>query len=254
MNDKVETAHPGHLPSSNSNNQVRTKRKSPASQNIRYPTGGNNRPYEASSKYRSYKLFGAFALFTIISMLVAILVVRFTTPSETKKTCEPIMNTVYDKFMSQDSHPQFLLTYDFNNDTLMDIAVVSSGTNNVGIFFGKPNATFAEQVTFSTGVGSHPSSIAVADLNNDGYLDIVVSNYGSHTIGILFGNANGTFRDQITYPVGSSRPLKIALGDLNNDSFVDIVVVNNGTNIVGILFGSDNATFQSQIQLSSTYD
>ncbi|CAF0988346.1 unnamed protein product [Adineta ricciae] len=164
------------------------------------------------------------------------------------------MNTVNDKFVSQDSHPQFLLTYDFNSDTLMDIAVVNSGTNNIGIFFGRPNATFAEQVTFSTGVGSHPSSIAVADLNNDGYLDIVVSNYASHTIGILLGNANGTFRDQITYPVGSSRPLKVALGDLNNDSFVDIVVVNNGTNIIGILFGSDNAMFQSQIQLSSTYD
>ncbi|CAF1254639.1 unnamed protein product [Adineta ricciae] len=94
----------------------------------------------------------------------------------------------------------------------------------------------------------------VADLSNDRYLDIVVANYGTHTIGFLFGNANGAFRDQITYPVRSSRPLKVALGDLNNDSFVDIVVVNDGTNIIGILFGSDNATFQSQIQLSSTYD
>ncbi|CAF1654098.1 unnamed protein product, partial [Adineta ricciae] len=210
--------------------------------------------YQSSSKYHSYKIFGAFSLFTIICMLAGILVVYFTTPNKTKNICKSVMDTVTDQLLSQDSHPQFLLTFDFNNDTLMDIVVVNSGTNNIGIFFGRANGTFTEQTTFSTGVGSQPSSIAVADLNNDGYLDIVVSNYGSHTIGILFGNANGTFRDQITYPVGSSRPLKVALDDLNNDSFVDIVVVNNGTNIVGILFGSDNATFQSQIQLSSTYD
>ena len=84
----------------------------------------------------------------------------------------------------------------------------------------------------------------VTDLNDDGYLDIVVSNYGTHTIGIIFDNATGTFRDQITYPVGSSRPLKVALGNLNDDSFLDMVVVNHGTNIIRILFGSDNVTFQ----------
>src|SRR6266481_6278831 len=52
-------------------------------------------------------------------------------------------------------------------------------------------ASFRSQQTFPT--GSLPNSLALADLNGDGMLDIIVANVGNQTAGVLLGNGNGIF-------------------------------------------------------------
>jgi hypothetical protein len=105
-----------------------------------------------------------------------------------------------------DSHPVSLIPGDFNNDNRVDIAVANYGTDNIGILFGNQNETFRDQVVFSTGVGSHPCSIAAAHLNNDSFLDIAVANCGANGIGVLLNNANGTFANQKNYSTGDASP------------------------------------------------
>src|SRR6267154_1773584 len=41
--------------------------------------------------------------------------------------------------------------------------------------------------------GFYPHSVAVADLNGDGKLDLVVANDRSSSVSVLLGNGNGTF-------------------------------------------------------------
>jgi hypothetical protein len=82
-----------------------------------------------------------------------------------------------------DSFPYSLIVADFNKDNKLDIAVANYGTDNILIFLGYSNGTFASENIYTTNYNSNPSSIAVGDFNNDQQLDIVVANYGSGNIG-----------------------------------------------------------------------
>ncbi|CAF0742600.1 unnamed protein product [Adineta steineri] len=147
-------------------------------------------------------------------------------------------------FSTGSSRPRWVIIADFNNDTQPDIAVVNHGSNNIGILLGDGKGNFANQITFSTGFDSIPYSIAIADLNNDGKLDIAVANYGTNNVGVLLNYGNGTFATQVTFKTGiNSHPSSIAINDLNTDNHMDIVVVCSGTNNIAILLGLGNGTF-----------
>ncbi|CAF5078822.1 unnamed protein product, partial [Rotaria sp. Silwood1] len=145
--------------------------------------------------------------------------------------------------MGYDSFPSSLVIRDFNNDKYLDIAVANYGTNDVSILFGNANGTFANQIAFSTGFGSHPYSIAAGYFNDDVFLDIAVANYGMNEIGVLLSYDNGSFANQVTYSTGSSSPYFIDVGDLNQDNRLDIVVTNHGTNNIAVLLGLGNGIF-----------
>ena len=117
-------------------------------------------------------------------------------------------------FSTGSSRPRWIAVGDFNNDKQLDIAVVNYGTNDIGILLGDGNGSFANPITFSTGFDSVPYSLAVADLNNDDKLDIVVANYGTNNVGVLLGHGNGTFTNQTIFNTGiNSHPYSIAIND-----------------------------------------
>jgi hypothetical protein len=147
-----------------------------------------------------------------------------------------------------------LAASDFNNDGQLDIVVANSGTNNVGIFLGYGNGSFATMITSSTGVGSTPRSLAVADFNNDNRTDIVSANSGTNNIGILLGYGNGSFGMVMIRSTGDySTPYGVAVGDFNNDGRLDIVVVNFGTSTVGIFLGYGDGNFETPVTYSTGF-
>ncbi len=154
----------------------------------------------------------------------------------------------------QDSRPQSVAVGHLNNDMWIDIVVANSGTDNIGIFRGYGDGTFANQETYSTGSGSQPYSVAVGDFNNDNWLDIAVANHGSNSIGILIANGNGTFAAVITFSLGSSRSVSITIADFNNDKRLDIVVANYDTSDVGVLLGYGNGSFAIPMRFTTGYD
>src|SRR5262249_60353602 len=84
---------------------------------------------------------------------------------------------------------------------------------------------------YSTGIG--PFSVAIADLNGDGRLDLAVANYGNPlsgvgTISVLLGSVGGGFQGQTQYPTltGFAGAQSVAIGDLNGDSRLDLVVAD----------------------------
>ncbi|CAF3884838.1 unnamed protein product [Rotaria sp. Silwood1] len=152
------------------------------------------------------------------------------------------------------STPYALTVGDINKDGRLDVIVANMGTNNVGVFLGYGNGSFASVMTFSTGIGSMPYSVAVADFDDDGRLDIVVINIGTKTIGILYGYGNGSFAVMVTYLTGENYvPTAVTVGDFNNDSQVDIAVVNTDANNVGIFLGYGNGSFTKQVTYSTRY-
>lgn len=96
-------------------------------------------------------------------------------------------------------------------------------------------------------------TLAVADLNGDGKLDVAVVNYGSNgpdgTVGVLLGNGDGTLRRVVAYDAGGAGLTGIVVGDLNGDGKPDLVASTQGcrnmtTQCVGVLLGNGDGTFQ----------
>ncbi|CAF1004333.1 unnamed protein product [Adineta steineri] len=136
------------------------------------------------------------------------------------------------------SNSKMVIVIDLNGDNRLDIVVANSGTDNIGVFFGNDNGTFANQTSFSTGNGSAPYALAIVDLNNDNQSDIAVANFGNDNLGILLGCVNGTFFNQLTYSTGDySQPYSLAIGDFNNDNRLDIITANSAIDNVGLFLG-----------------
>jgi hypothetical protein len=94
-------------------------------------------------------------------------------------------------------------------------------------------------------VGKEPGSVAVADLNHDGKLDIVVANTASESISVLLGDGRGKFQHApgSPFPVGHL-PNDIAIGDFNHDGNLDLMIPNHQTPYVTILLGDGKGGFQ----------
>ncbi|CAM4805183.1 unnamed protein product [Rotaria magnacalcarata] len=83
---------------------------------------------------------------------------------------------------------------DLNNDTILDIVVTNSNTNNIGVLLGLGNETFKNLTTYPTDTLADPVSIAIVDLNKDNNLDVAVTNNRANSINIFQGNGDGHFR------------------------------------------------------------
>ncbi|CAF4398521.1 unnamed protein product, partial [Rotaria magnacalcarata] len=150
------------------------------------------------------------------------------------------------------SRPIAISLSDMNNDTILDIITANYGTQSISILFGYGNGNFSSPTSYSTGYDSFPSAVATGDFNNDNCLDLSISNYGTDSAQILFGNKNGTFTNGLTLLTSvGSRPNSIAVGHFNQDVYQDIAVANSGSNEIGIFLNNGNGTFAKQVTYST---
>ena len=107
--------------------------------------------------------------------------------------------------------------------------------------------SFLSASTFST--EAVPINIAIADFNNDGYLDLAVANAGAvgnnadDNVSLFLGDGNGSFRPRIIAPVGDN-PEDVVAADFNNDGKIDLVVANQDDQNISVLLGDGNGSFR----------
>ena len=71
-------------------------------------------------------------------------------------------------------------------------------------------------------VGNGPREIEAGDLDGDGDIDFIATNYSGNSVSVLLNNGNGTFTPAAAVPVGTV-PRGVALGDLDGDGDLDFV-------------------------------
>ena len=82
----------------------------------------------------------------------------------------------------------------------------------------------------------NPFFILPADLNNDGKIDLAVSNADiANTVNILFGQGNEKFDNQIMYTVGTV-PTFLAADAFRKRTKLDLIIGNTFDNDISILF------------------
>ena len=99
--------------------------------------------------------------------------------------------------------------------------------------------------------GDEPCSVAIKDLNGDGYQDLATANSRSNDVSILLGNGDGTFQTATDYGVGNYNPQSVAIGDLNGDGYMDLATANCYSNDVGVLIHSRRVTSAPILSLSA---
>lgn len=107
----------------------------------------------------------------------------------------------------------------------------SVGSSNIGVLLNTGNLNFQPEVTYANGFYACQTPLFLADINNDGELDVLAQTeitLGSF-IDILLGNGDGTLQTAQLYGIGGRFA---AVADLNGDGYPDLVSLNQNNNTV----------------------
>lgn len=143
-------------------------------------------------------------------------------------------------------YPYSVLAVDLNGDGKPDlVSGESNGQSDVAVAVnktipGSSTIAFTPPQLFLTGPDTY--SIAAADFNLDGKLDLVVTNQGANTISLLInstvvGSDTISFLPQQTY-ASDLGPHAVASSDLNGDGKPDLVVANASGNTVSVFLNT----------------
>jgi hypothetical protein len=92
--------------------------------------------------------------------------------------------------------------------------------------------------------GMHPMMPAIADVNNDNSLDILIANNRGGNVTVYLGDGKGAFAQPSDSPVAAGQePNDLTTSDFNGDGKLDIALANHGAKFVTVLLGNGKGQF-----------
>lgn len=139
--------------------------------------------------------------------------------------------------------PRAIVGGDFNSDGIPDL-IVGNEDGTLTLLLGDGTGRFnsVHDITRLESI----ISIAAADFNGDGILDIAVSDWRASSVTILLGDGKGSFGHTWSFPLRmrGTKP-HIAAADFNGDSVLDLAVIydEDEGDTFDVMLGNGNGTF-----------
>jgi hypothetical protein len=157
---------------------------------------------------------------------------------------------------------------DVNSDGKPDVLIadrcttINNCSGHVGVLLGNGDGTFQSPVSFGS-AGIFATAVALADVNGDGKLDMLVLNECaaaslcdevSGSLGVLLGNGDGTFQAAQVFDAGGEESVGMSVADVNGDGKLDVLVASRApvlsddsyvNGAVGVLLGNGDGTFRT---------
>lgn len=97
-------------------------------------------------------------------------------------------------------------------------------------------------------MGDFPQSVALADLNGDGRLDVMTANRRNNSVTVRLGAGEGTFAEPASYTT-DPEPLFVRAADLNGDGILELITANY-SNTITVFPGQGDGTFRDATSYS----
>jgi hypothetical protein len=147
--------------------------------------------------------------------------------------------------------PYFVTVGDLKGIGKLDLICANAGTNGNGttltIFTNNGSGVLVSNVALT--VGSDPISIAVADVNGDGKMDLISANNLGNSLTVLTNRGNARFGVNATISV--SAPVSVTATDVSGDGKPDLIYVSFPSSLV-VLTNNGNGGFVSEVTLPTS--
>jgi hypothetical protein len=134
----------------------------------------------------------------------------------------------------------------------VDIVIGNAGNVVLSVFLATGGANYLPGVSYTA--GNNVRGVGIADLDGDGYDDIVTANRGGNNISLFRNNGNGTFAAPTNINTVGSQETAVMITDANNDGIQDAFVGCFGSSEMVLMLGDGNGglVFSSRSNLTGT--
>lgn len=138
--------------------------------------------------------------------------------------------------------PRSVTAGDFDGDGAVDLACANQDSRDISVLINDAAGGVESSSLLSFNDGRKATNVASADLNCDGFAEIIASNsdVGINAASVFISRGDGSFHTPVHYPAGAI-PAGVYAADLDGDLDADVAVVGSGDSTVYVLLNETSA-------------